>query len=67
METINYDHIYDSNIALFSLLKPFLSVRPFSVQDVLLVEWKMDFVSTTQILLKKRRNKVTLHVTSYLI
>lgn len=67
METINSDHIYDSNIVLLSLLEPFLSVRPFSVQDVLLVEWKMDFVSTTQILLKKRRNKVTLHVTSYLI
>lgn len=31
------------------------------------VEWKMDFVSTTQILLKKRRNKVTLPVSSHFL
>lgn len=29
------------------------------------VEWKMDFESTTQILLKKRRNKVTVPVSSH--
>lgn len=29
METINYDLINDSNVALFSLLEPFLIVRPF--------------------------------------
>lgn len=29
------------------------------------VEWKMDFVSTTQILLKKKKNKVPVPVSSH--